>query len=387
MTKVFLICSGLGHVQRGYESFTQDCFLALSKEHSLDITLFKGGGVYQAKSITLWNIPRATWLAMQLGKFVKNSSEVLKKGDYFVRQEGYFIEQASFILSILPHIYRDKPDVIYFSDDGLGYLLWHWRRLTKQNYKLLFRNGGGLSPPFPRWDFVQQLTPTHFQLALNCGEPIEKHTLLPSGFHLPSKLEIISTSEQKALLSRLGLPTERSIILSVAAINRYHKRMDYIIRELATIPEPRPFLLLLGQQESESSEIIQLGNRLLGFDNFHVRTVPHHKISDYYKIADIFVLASLSEGLPRSLVEAMSHGLPCLVHDYEITRFVLADEGYYANFELTGSLAHLISQLEHESRDESKRYSCYRSVYKRFSWEEVSPAYVDMIRRCCASNT
>ncbi|WP_293123540.1 glycosyltransferase family 4 protein, partial [Moorena sp. SIO4G3] len=382
MTKVFLICSGLGHIQRGYESFAQECFAALSQESSLDITLFKGGGKSDKKMITLWNLPRYSWMAGQLGRLVKQVSEFFKKGDYFVRQEGYFIEQASFTLSLLSHIYRKRPEVIYFSDDGLGYLLWHWRRLTKQNYKLLFRNGGALSPPFSRWDHVQQLTPIHFKQALTYGEPADQQSLLPSGFFIPAKLQILSPLEREALREKLGLPKQQPLILSVAAINKSHKRMDYIINEVASLPKPRPFLVLLGQQDAESPEIIQLGQELLGVDQFQVRTVAREQVTNYYQVADLFVLASLHEGLPRVIVEAMSHGLPCLAHDYDITHFVLGNEGYFANFELTGSLANLITQVLSEGYNDSKRENCHNTVYERFSWQELSPAYIDMIERC-----
>ena len=43
-TKVFLVCSGLGKINRGFESFTQECFVALSSVTKLEVTLFKGGG-------------------------------------------------------------------------------------------------------------------------------------------------------------------------------------------------------------------------------------------------------------------------------------------------------------------------------------------------------
>jgi hypothetical protein len=154
MIKVFIICSGLGHIQRGFESFTQECFETLLKESSLDITLFKGGGGSYKKAIRLWNLPREDWSAIQLGK-------VTGRG-------AYFIEQASFTFSLLPYIHREQPDVIYFSDGAVGNILWHWRRLTKQRYKLLLSNGGPYYPPFlPYCDHVQQVAPTHFQAAVD----------------------------------------------------------------------------------------------------------------------------------------------------------------------------------------------------------------------------
>ena len=168
----------------------------------------------------------------------------------------------------------------------------------------------------------------------------------------------------------------------MGAINRAHKRMDYVIREVASLPEPKPYLLLLGQPDSDYSDILQLGNQCLGVDNFQIRTVAQKDVSHYYRVADAFILASLKEGFGRVFLEAMSYGLPCLAHDYEIPQFILGKEGYMGNLKLTGSLAALIGKVLAEGDDESKRYLRHTSVYNRFSWEKLRPHYVDMIQRC-----
>jgi 1,2-diacylglycerol 3-alpha-glucosyltransferase len=121
--KVFLVFSRLDNANRGFKSFIQECFEILSKEPLLDITLFKGGGETQAHSITLSNISRNSWLTKQLEKFTIRGA--------------YFIEEVSFFLSLLLHIYHQKPNIIYFSDRNVGNLLWHWRRLTKQYHKMI----------------------------------------------------------------------------------------------------------------------------------------------------------------------------------------------------------------------------------------------------------
>ncbi|WP_446393683.1 glycosyltransferase family 4 protein [Coleofasciculus sp. E1-EBD-02] len=374
MTRVFLLCSGLDKVKRGFESFTQECFDALYQNSTLDITLFKGSGESSTPKITLWNLSRQGWIAVQLGKIIRRNS--------------YYIEQVSFTLSLLQHIYQQQPDVIYFSDGTLGNVLWHWRRLTKQSYKLLFSNGAPFFPPFlPYCDHMQQVAPSHFQAVLDRGVPAAKQSLIPYGIKIPTELKILSTPEREALRSQLGLPERRQIILSVGAINKSHKRMDYLIREIAALPKPRPYLLLLGQQEAQSPEIHQLGNQLLGTDSFQIKTVAPNQVVDYYRVADVFVLASLNEGFGRVFLEAMSYGLPCLAHDYEIAHFVLGKEGYFANFELTGSLASLISQVLAEGNDESKCHLRHRSIYERFSWDKLRPIYIEMIERVAGKRT
>jgi 1,2-diacylglycerol 3-alpha-glucosyltransferase len=368
MVKVFLVCSGLGNVIRGFESFTQECFDALSLEPELDITLFKGGGKSTNRQITLWNIPRDSWLGIHLGKLTRRNS--------------YYIEQVSFTFSLLPYIFWHQPNVIYFSDGMIGNVLWHWRNKTGHSYELLYCNSGPLSPPFPRWDHIQQVTPIHLQAAVDAGEALEKQSLIPYGINMASELKILSTFEKAALKHKLQLPKDLPIILSVAAINKSHKRMDYLIREVAQLPKPRPYLLMLGQMEAESPEVIGLASELLDPDKFQIRTVAFQEVANYYQVADVFVLASLHEGFGRVFLEAMSYGLPCLAHDYEITQYILGKEGFLANLELPGSLANLILQVLKRENNSSQRFLRHKNIYNRFSWERLRPSYLDMIRRC-----
>jgi glycosyltransferase involved in cell wall biosynthesis len=369
--KIFIICSGLEKIRRGFESFTEECFEALSEEKSLDIILFKGSGKAQEKSVPLWHLSRDSWMAIQLGK-------LLNRGPYF-------IEQISFALNLLPHIRRHRPDVIYFSDGAVGNFLWHWRNLTKQKYQLLLSNGAPSYPPFmPYCDHIQQVVPSHLQAALDGGIPIGKQSLVPYGIKVPSQLKVLSLPDREVLKWQLGLPKTRALVLSVGAINKSHKRMDYLIREVARLPDPKPYLLLLGQQDGESPQVVALAEQLLGEENFQIRTVALEEVKNYYQAADVFVLASLAEGFGRVFIEAMAYGLPCLAHDYEITRFVLSEEGYLANFELDGSLTSLLQQFFAADQDENKRYIRHRSAYKHFSWDKLRPMYVELIERVCA---
>lgn len=370
--KVFLACSGVGHVKRGYESFNRECFRVLSTFPSLDITLFKGGGEPSVNEIALWNLPRSHSITIRLGKLVGKTA--------------YYIEQLTFFLSLIPHIQFSQPDIIYVCDVNLANFARLWRNWTKQNYKILFRNGGPINPiHHSRWDHVQQVAPVHLQAALDIGIPIEKQTFVPNATNISPKLERLTESEKHALRSKLGIPINRPLILSVGAIDKKRKRMDYVIQEVANLSHLQPFLLLLGQQEAEAAEIIELGQQLLGSQSFQVRTVDKTEVSDYYKAADVFVLASPDEGFGFAYVEAMSYGLPCLAHDYPTARFVLGEMGYFANLKLEKALSNLILQALTESSDLIQRDLRHWSVYERFSWDKLQSDYVNLLQSCVNS--
>lgn len=367
MIKIFLVCPGLGNINRGYESFTRECFDALVTEPQLQVTLWKGGGKPFFNERRVWNLPRQGRFANLLGRITRRGS--------------YFIEQATFSLFFLPQVFLSKPDVVYFSDGNIGNWLWHWRRLTRGQYKLLFSNGGPLSPPFPRWDFVQQVAPPHFDEAAKAGQPAEKQAVVPYGIRVEADFRILSDAERAELRKKLDLPLDRPVVVSVAALNKTHKRMDYLIREVAALPEPRPFLLMLGQSDEETPEIAALAVEKLGAPHFALKTVPADHVAEFYRAADVFVLTSLREGFGRVFLEAMAQGLPCLAHDYDVARYVLGEFGHVADFSQNGGLTTLLQQvLEGEPRELSR--ARHRDVFDRFSWEKLRPSYLAMIERC-----
>lgn len=370
MTKVFLVCSGLGRINRGYETFTQECFDALAGAPELNLTLFKGGGTAAEKQQVLWNLPRLHAPALRLGKILG--------------KDGYLVEQMTFGIALLPHLLRQNPDVVYFSDISLGKMLWHWRRVSRTKFVLLFRNGGPMKPPYPLWDLTQQLVQVHQEAALAAGHPPHSQVLLPPGIAIAPELDTPTAENRAALHRTLGLPENRPLILSVGAVNKNLKRMDYVVREVAALPEPRPFLLMLGQEDEETPEIRTLASAALGPHGYEIRTVPSAEVKQYYQAADIFVLATRLEGFGRAYVEALSWGLPCLAHDSPLTRDIVGADGLLGDFEQPGMLTGLLTAALAEGYDIAARRRRHRNAFRRFSWQEIRPQYVAMFQRCAA---
>jgi 1,2-diacylglycerol 3-alpha-glucosyltransferase len=370
-TKVFLLCSGLGNIRRGFESFTQECFDALKEEEALDVLLFKGAGSCSRREKSIWNLPRSGGASRLFAKMFQS--------------DPYKIEQITFTLSLLPALIAEKPQVVMFSDGSVGNVLWHYRRHSKQVFSLLFSNGGPLGPPFPRWDHIQQVSPEYCDLAARTGVPIEKQSLVPYAFDLPESFSPPGKEEIELSRHQLGLPLNRQIVISIGAINSRHKRMDYVIEEVASLPEPRPFLLLLGETTSETPSINSLAQSRLGRANFDIRTVPAGAVVKCLRVSDVFALGSLQEGFGRVLVEALSQGLACIVHDYRTSRFVLGNFGVYGDLTRTGSLSSLLVEALSRANVASERRNRYAYAYKTFSWAALRPSYIHMIRTAASA--
>jgi glycosyltransferase involved in cell wall biosynthesis len=365
-TRTFLVCAGVGISRRGFESFTEGCFAALRGHPALDLTLFKGGGEPGERERVIRTIPRTSALAKLVGERTD--------------RPDFWLEQVLFAGGLLPALLAHEPEVVYFSEIVVGYVLRRLRRLTRGRYRLLFRNGKPMIGALPRWDHSQQLTPTHLALALEAGQPADSMSLVLSACDVPP-FSPVSDEERRALRARLALPAGRRIAISVATLNASHKRVDYLVREVGRLGEERPFLLLLGQRDGETPAIEELARSALGREDYAIRTVPAAEVRDHLRAADVNVLCSLSEGSPRTLMEALAEGKACVAHDMPESRFVLGDAGFFADLSGEGALRAPLERALAAAPDRERALRAY-ALARRFSWETLTEEYVALIQRC-----
>ncbi len=378
--RVFFSCSGVGIIDRGIEIFFREAFDGLRGTEDLDITFYKGAGEEKSDEHVLWNVPRTDWMARLLGACLHRSS--------------YVAEQLSTFPSMVRAIRRHRPEIIFYSDSNLGFQLFRWRKQIGVPFRLLFSNGGPCHPPFDRTDYVHQVAPFHIKEALDAGEPADRHRMVPYGINVPDGPPDRGENIRRELRRKLGLPEDRPIILSVGWISTKQKRMDYVVREVARlISEVRdresgvrdqavPYLVMLGAIDEESASIIAFACEKLGEENFTARLVPHEQVADYYRAADLFVLASLQEGFGRVFLEALIYGLPVIAHDHPVMRFVLGSEGTFGDLSKPGGLATLIREKLGGEDSEADAIRRREMVRARFSWVVLAPQYREMFLDC-----
>lgn len=362
---MLLACPGLDHAHRGFETFARECFEALRHGPRLEIELVKGTGARAPAERVVPTLTRDKRLA-----------RVLARPRGF---EPFVVEHVTFALALIPLLMRRRPDIVYFSEWHVGRVLAAWRRASRSSFGLVFCNGALVPGGYGHLDLVQQLVPGALDYAVERGEPPERQILLPLGVAIEPSLPPLSPADRASLRRRLGLPVDRRIVLSAGAINR-QKRMDYLIEEVASIPAPRPFLLLAGQEEAESPAIREHALERLGPDGHDIRTLAPEDMTDHYRASDVFVLASLWESFGRVLVEAQAQGLPCLAHAYPTMRWVLGDEGSTADLRERGRAAAWLQDMDAAAPSEEHRGRRHRSAYERFSWDMLADRYVEMLR-------
>lgn len=367
MPTLAIMCSGIGLVNRGFESFAYELFSELKKQDSVKVILIKGGGVSTDQEIRARCFSRFNFLAQKLSKILRKSP--------------YWIEQSSFTLTSYLILRSIKPDIILFSDGHIGNLLWRVRKYLPSKPKLVFSNGAPFPPPYDRWDHVHQVTPSYLEEGVKSGYSVSRQSVIPYGVNTSTEQSLINFEERQVLRQKLRIPNDKKVLLCVAALNYSHKRLDYLINEIASIKEERPFLIIIGEESEESNKIKELASLKLPSDSYIIKSVSRDEVSDYYKTANIFTLPSLHEGFGKVLIEAMSFGLPCLVHDYDVTRFVLESHGVYGDLTKEGELVQLFNEVINHPDTEEQKKNRMHFVAKKYSWNVLREKYIDMFVR------
>ncbi|MGI8461555.1 MAG: glycosyltransferase [Solirubrobacterales bacterium] len=366
--RVLIACPGLGIAERGFERVASDWFRSLRDRPELEMRLVKGRGPAGDAELTVPTIARDARISKLVGRLLG--------------RHEFWLEQVVFSASLQPVLTRLRPDVVLLSEWALAGALGRLRHLTRGRFKIVLCNGAPGDPPFPRGvDHVLQVTPVYLERALDRGEPEDRQTLLPHAFHIPSNWSPPSRAERAALRRRLRLPLDRPVLLTVGALNMWHKRMDYMIDEVASLGEGRPHLAMLGAREPETAAVLARAAERLGADGFSAETVAEHEVTDYYRAADVFALASGFEGFGLVLVEALAQGLPVLAQDSPSSRFVTGGHAYLADFTKPGELARLFGSLDEGDAIGQRGAKRHLYTYESFSWDALGPRYVEALER------
>ena len=101
--------------------------------------------------------------------------------------------------------------------------------------------------------------------------------------------------------------------------------------------------------------------------------VPSTQMPDLYRCADAFLHLSRDEAFGNAYVEAMATGLPCVVHDYPLTRWIYDRHGHLLDTTdhdlLVDELSKALAAVG-EDRDAQVDYG-----RTNFSWKNIAARY------------
>jgi len=202
---------------------------------------------------------------------------------------------------------------------------------------------------------------------------INKETFLIPHFINDTSDNLKQTKEE--LRNKFGIQTKK-VLLSVGVINR-SKNMEYIIRETNKLS--KDWTLVLCGKIGES-DLIKLGKELLGKRFIHL-FVNRNDIPEVYAVADLFVLASIQEGFGIVSIEAMSAGLPVILHDKELFRWILKDDTVCIDMTKENALSSFINNklINNPNWFKEKGISNRKLFENNYSWTAVKKEYLNLL--------
>lgn len=370
--RVALVSTRLGYVERGFESFTRNLFDTL--RGSLDITLFKAAGRPMDDEKVVTNL--------------RDQAGVLSRLPLSFEQRRRYSEY-SFATGMLPWLRRGRYDIVHFSEYDLGSMLLRYRRWFGFDYALLFSNGAPAPPNLCRnFDYTQEVNKIRLDDALEAGLPESRLRLVPYGIDC-QRFSAVDVEEKRSLRRKYGIPEHRTVVACAAAIKRHHKRIDHLVEEFAGLPREEFFLVVAGARTEETPGLVALADARLG-DSYRFLTLPHESMHDLYQLADVFVLPSLTEGLPIVVLEAMASSLPVIVHHDPLYLWAVGDSRATIDMAKPGELRRAIERL---ARDPRLRHdlgaSLMHATRARFDWANLKAEYLalyeDVLRQRAAA--
>ena len=144
------------------------------------------------------------------------------------------------------------------------------------------------------------------------------------------------------------------------------KAFDMLIRAFSKIKDTDYQLVIAGDADHNTAYSQKL--KKLARENDVVLTgfIKGDKLQELFSHAGLFVLPSSHEGLPISLLEAMSYKLPVVVSDIPANEQVALSK---SNFFQSGNEESLIKKLEKKLRN---GFELYEYDLDPYNWDEIA---------------
>jgi glycosyltransferase involved in cell wall biosynthesis len=115
----------------------------------------------------------------------------------------------------------------------------------------------------------------------------------------------------------------------------------------------------------------------------YVGTVPYDKLEQSYQYADIFVLTSLSEGMPSVILEAMGCGLPIIASDVGGNNEIVkeGENGFLIQGDDIATLAQRLAALVNDPVLRQAQGKRSRELAEKYDWSRIMGQYNQLYTR------
>lgn len=293
-----------------------------------------------------------------------------------IRVKGLAAMTASFFASLRATFGR--YDIVHFHTEGPCATLW----LTKLFGKRCVVTVHGLDHQRSKWG---RFAKAYIMLGEKCAarfadeiivlsrsvqdyflEKYQRHT-----WYIPNGVSVAEPKEAKKICDSFCLQKE-GYILFLGRITP-EKGIHYLIDAFHGVKTDKKLVIAGGISDSEgySTRLKQMAgdDKRIIFTGF----VQGEMLAELFSNAYLYVLPSDLEGMPLSLLEAMSYGNCCLVSDIPECADVIGDAGITFR---KSSMTDLQQKLQWlcDNAEMTQRYkkSAVQCIGEKYSWDEVT---------------
>lgn len=313
-----------------------------------------------------------------------------------------WINQAMLSLADIKKIVNSgKPVVWTMHDIWPATAICHYTRGCKQFYTAchhcpLLPRGGGKNDLSARvWRKKVAILQDKSILFVACSKWLEgqakqsallKNQIVTS---IPNPIDtrIFCKQDKKQARRAFGLPENKQLILFVSQrVTDERKGVNYFIEALQQLVTEHPAMkqntgvVILGGHSVEVAARLPIPAYALGYVS------DAQKIASVYNSADLFVLPSLEDNLPNTIMEAMACGIPCVGYRVggipeEIDHL---KNGYVAAYKDVNDLARGIYWVLNEAEYDVLSTQAIEKVISCYSQKAVSLRYIEVYNQAFA---
>jgi glycosyltransferase involved in cell wall biosynthesis len=187
------------------------------------------------------------------------------------------------------------------------------------------------------------------------------------------------------LAVEMGLNQNTRFILFAG---RLHPQKDplLLLKAFAILAEPNVHLLIAGAGELATEIQTEITNQGLANKVTMLGAVPQAELAKLHRVSSVFVLSSVYEGLPLTVLEALSSGTPVVTtNSGETPKFLTADSGIVCYERTPKAIAAALTEvLQNPAKYPGS--ACVLTAKPYSAKTVVTEVYQDMFQRWEAKN-
>jgi len=186
------------------------------------------------------------------------------------------------------------------------------------------------------------------------------------------RYKTVSEEEKTKIKKKLNLPENKTILISVGHLSTRKDPLTIIKAFKNSKNKKDLYLMFVGdgdlykqcEDEIKDEENIKLIGRV-------------SNVEDYLKASDVFISASLSEGLPNTVLESLSCGVPTILSNIPQHLEIFEGDSYQNMFFDTGDVVHLTQIFEGISLSDLSVLPTRSIIENKFDSKIMSLKYQD----------